>query len=330
MKRGDQKLFRQKPIRQKGFIAFCAFLMVTLNVLAVGCAYRKAIDKTTKTVSETTAKLKRKIRFSDDDLQRRTALISFENRSLYRSEDFARLFRDGIPEYLNKQCEDVTLVDRVAGEAIESLKELPKLASGEVDNFTLATYGRQLGLNAVIIGSLDDIGLVDETQGVLLKDILHFIQILVHIEIYDTETGTKTLDDDFRRRVEIDKLDYDMMRSEGQLRLPDLSETFKDLLGEIGETICWAIEDQPWNGFITSFEENRVVLSAGSTSGLEPGDEFDVFDNSRILKGRDGQRFFVHGSKTGRIRILSVEPDTSEAAVISDKGIQAGNSVRVK
>jgi hypothetical protein len=325
MARGDQK-----SIRQTGFFAFCACLVVTLHVLAAGCAYRKAIDKTTRTVTETTEKLKRKIRFSDDDLQRRAALIRFDNRSLYQAEDFARLFREGIPAYLNNQCDDVTLVDPGAGEAVERLKETPRLASGQVDNFALATVGRQLGLNAVIIGSLDDIGLVDETEGVLLKDTLHFIQILVHIEIYDTETGTKILDQNFRRRVQIDKLDYDMMRSEAQLRLPDLSATFKDLLGEIGERICWAIEDQPWNGFITSFEENRVVLSAGSTSGLEPGDELDVFDNSRILKGRDGQQFFVHGLKTGRIRILSVKPDSSEAAVISDKGIQTGSSVRVK
>jgi len=318
MARGNHRL-----IRQLGFFGFCAFLIGALHVFPVSCSYQKTMDKTTQ-------KIKRKIRFSDDDLQRIAAVVSFENRSLYQTEDFAQLFRAGIPEYLNKECDDVTVADPNVGEGFEPLKELPRLASGPVDNFALATIGRELGLNAVITGSLDDIGIVDETEGIILKDTLHLIQVLVRVEVYDTETGTKILDDSFERRVQVDKLDYDMMRSAGKLRLPDLSETLKDLLGEMGERICWSIEDQPWNGFITSFAENKVILSAGSISGLEPGDELEVFDNSKIMNGRDGQRFFVHGPKTGRIRIVSVKPRISEAVVVSNKGIKTGSSVRVK
>lgn len=317
-------------IRQVVFFVSCAFLMGVLHLLLASCSYRKTIDKTTKTVTETTQKIKRKIRFSDDDLQRITAVASFENRSLYQTEDFTQLFRTGIPEYLDKHCDDVTVAGPGIGEGFEHLKELPRLASGRVDNFALATIGRELGLNAVIIGSLDDIGIIDETEGLILKDTLHFIQVLVGVEVYDTETGTKILDDSFKRKVQVDKLDYDLMRSEGKLRLPDLSQELNDLLGEMGERICWAIEDQPWNGFITSFGEDKIILSAGSTSGLEPGDELEVFDNSRIIQGSDGQRFYIHGVKTGRIRIVSVKPHLSEAVVVSNAGIKTGNSVRVK
>jgi len=320
----------QRRVRQLGFFVFCAFLIGAIHVFPAGCSYRTTIDKTTKTVSKTTQKIRRKIRFSDDDLQRIAALVNFENRSLYQTEGFAQLFRTGIPEYLSKACDDVTVVDPGSGEDFERIKELPRLPSGQVDNFALATIGRALGLNAVITGGLDDIGIVDEAEGLILKDTVHLIQVMVRIEVYDTETGTKILDDSFKRRLPVDKLDYDMMRSEGKLRLPDLSETLNDLLEEMGERICWAIEDQPWNGFITSFAENKVILSAGSIAGLEPGDEFEVFDNSRILKGRDDQQFFVHGPKTGRIRIVSVKPHTSEAVVVSNKGIKTGSSVRVK
>ena len=130
--------------------------------------------------------------------------------------------------------------------------------------------------------------------------------------------------------MQVDQLDYDMMRAEGQLKLPDISETLNDLLEEMGERICWAIEDQPWNGFIASLAEDKIIISAGSIAGLEPGDELEVFDNSRIIKGRDGQQFFVHGPKTGRIRIVSVNPRTSEAIALSDNGITAGSAVRVK
>jgi hypothetical protein len=256
--------------------------------------------------------------------------VGFENRSVYRAKDFAQLFRKGIPEYLNNECDDVTVPNLGAGGDVGRLKGLPLLKSGQVDNFVLATIGRQLGLNAVVTGSLNDIGLITETEGLIMKDTLHSIQILVSVQVYDTETGSKILDESFNRKVEIEKLDYDLIRSEEKLILPDLNETISDLLSEMGERICWAIEEQPWNGFITSFAGDKVILSAGDISGLKPGDELEVFDNSRILKGRDGQQFFLHGEKIGEIRIVAVEPGTSEAVVVSDNGIKTGSSVRVK
>jgi hypothetical protein len=288
------------------------------------------VEKTTKTVTQTTQKITRTIRFSDDDLQRLVAIVGFENRSVYRAKDFAQLFQKGIPEYLNNECDDVTVPNLGNSEDVERLKALPVLKSGRVDNFALATMGRQLGLNAVVTGSLNDIGLISETQGLILKDTLHSIQILVSVEVYDTETGTKILDESFNRKVEIEELDYDLMRSEDKLILPDLNETISDLLAEMGERICWAIEDQPWNGFITAFTGDKIILSAGDMAGLKPGDELEVFDNTRILKGRDGQQFFVHGKKIGEIRIVAVKPDRSEAVVVSDNGIKTGSSVRVK
>ncbi|MGD8882289.1 MAG: hypothetical protein PVI82_10390 [Desulfobacterales bacterium] len=288
------------------------------------------MEKTTKTVTQTTQKITRTIRFSDDDLQRLVAIVGFENRSVYRAKDFAQLFQKGIPEYLNNECDDVTVPNLGNSEDVERLKALPVLKSGRVDNFALATMGRQLGLNAVVTGSLNDIGLISETQGLILKDTLHSIQILVSVEVYDTETGTKILDESFNRKVEIEELDYDLMRSEDKLILPDLNETISDLLAEMGERICWAIEDQPWNGFITAFTGDKIILSAGDMAGLKPGDELEVFDNTRILKGRDGQQFFVHGKKIGEIRIVAVKPDRSEAVVVSDNGIKTGSSVRVK
>ena len=309
---------------------FCALLIASLNLSTFGCSYEKAVDKTTKTVTKTTQKIRRNIRFSDDDLQRLAAVIGFENRTAYRFKDFAQLFRKGIPEYLNNECDDVTVPDLGPGKNVQRLKKLPPLKSGRVDNFALATIGRKLGLNAIVTGRLNDVGLISETQGLILKDVLHLIQILVSVEVYDTETGTKILDESFSRRVEIEGLDYDLMQSEEKLMLPDLSETLRDLLSEMGERICWAIEDQPWNGFISVLGDDKVSLSSGKLSGLEPGDELEVFDNTRIIKGRDGQKFFVHGKRIGEIKVATVEAGSAQAVVVSDDGIQVGSSVRVK
>jgi hypothetical protein len=312
------------------FLGLLWFTGVYFVFVSCSTTYKDTVDKTKKTVTKTTKKLTRKIRFSDDDLQRMAAVIGFENKSLYRSKDFTLLFRKGIPEFLNNECDDVTVANPGVDENLKGFKELPMLPSGKVDNFALAIIGRELGLNAVVTGSLDDIGMLDELRGLVWKDTHHLVQILVSVEVYDTETGAKILDQSFSRKVEIEELDYELMQSEGKMILPDLNETLSDLIKEMGETICWAVEDQTWNGFVIAVDEDKIVLSSGSRSGLEPGDEFEVFDTSRIIEGRDGQRFFYHGQKTGEIRIVEVEPNKAKAVIVSDKGIKTGNSVRVK
>lgn len=308
-----------------------AVLIGFVSLVYTGCSYRETVEKTTKTVAKTTQKIKRNIRFSDDDLQRMATVIGFENKSLYRGEDFTQLFRKGIPEYLNKECDDVSVPNPGSDQNIESFQQLPLLENGEVDNFALALIGRQLGLNAIITGSLDDIGILDELQGMIWKDTHHLIQILVSVEVFDTESGSKILDQSFSRKVEIEELDYELMHSEGKMILPDLNETLTDLLGEIGETICWAIEDQAWSGFVIEIEDNNTLtLSAGSVAGLAPGDEFDVYDTSRVLKGLSGQQFFVRGQKVGEIKITEVEANKARASILTNRGIKAGSSVRVK
>jgi len=312
------------------FLGVLWFTGVSFVFVSCSTGYKDTVDKTKKTVTKTTKKLTRKIRFSDDDLQRMVAVIGFENKSLYRSKDFTLLFRKGIPEFLNNECDDVTVAGSDDDENLKGFKELPMLPSGRVDNFALAIIGRELGLNAVVTGSLDDIGLLDELRGMVWKDTHHLIQILVSVEVYDTETGAKILDESFSRKVEIEELDYELMQSQGKMMLPDLNETLSDLIQEMGETICWAVEDQSWNGFIIAVDGDKIILSAGSRAGLEPGDEFEVFDTSRIIEGLNGQRFFYHGQKTGEIRIIEVEPNKAKAVIVSDKGIKTGNSVRVK
>ncbi|MGD2038852.1 MAG: hypothetical protein PVH28_13245 [Desulfobacterales bacterium] len=321
-----------KSILKWMFFLLWLLCFTGIHFICISCSagYRETMDKTEKTVAKTTRKFTRKIRFSDDDLQRLAAVVGFENKSLYRSQDFTHLFRKGIPEYLNNECDDVTVANFDNGEDVKSLKELPMLPSGQIDNFALAVIGRQLGLNAIVTGCLDDIGLLNELRGMVWKDTHHLIQILVSVEVYDTETGAKILAESFSRKVEIEELDYDLMQSEGKMILPDMNETLSDLINEMGETICWAIEDQPWNGFIIAVDGDKIILSAGSRSGLEPGDEFEVFDTSRILEGRNGQRFFYHGQKTGEVKIVEVEPDKATAIIVSDKGIKTGNSLRVK
>ncbi len=72
----------------------------------------------------------------------------------------------------------------------EFLKEPPKLKSGIIDGYALTILGRQLGLNAIVTGSLEDIRIIDDLQGILwTKDTHHLLLVFIRVEVFDHPDG---------------------------------------------------------------------------------------------------------------------------------------------
>jgi hypothetical protein len=301
-------------------------------LIFIGCATtRTVVEKTTKTVTRTTRNISRKIVLSDEDLKRKVGMFNFENNTLQHTQNFQEIFHKGLPEYLIDQCPGIILLNPAAGGLLNALQEPPKLESGLIDGYALTILGRQLGLNAVVTGGLEDIRIIDELQGVLwTKDTQHLLQVFIRVEVFDTRTATKILDDTFDRRIEIDDLEYRMIRQSEQIKLPELNESLKWLLTDIGESICDAIRDQPWDGYITEIDSDRYVIPSGTEVGLEVGDILEVFDGSRVMEGIGGQHFFVPGLKIGEIEIVAITENRLIAKLVSGEDIKKGSTVRRK
>jgi hypothetical protein len=291
----------------------------------------ETVEKTTKTVKNTTRTITRTFKLSDEDLQRKVGIINFENNSLRETTQFQNIFHKGLPDYLNENCKGILVDDPETGSLLSLVKEPPKLKSGHIDNYSLALIGRQIGLNAIVTGSLEDIRIINELQGILwTKDTHHFVEVNIRVEVNDVRTATKLLDNTFVREIEIEDLDYQLIQQSNRIRLPELNETLSKLLADIGSEICHTVKDQPWTGFITKAEEDRYTISSGSEIGLKVGDELEVYDSSRIIEGVGGQRFFTPGLQIGEIEIVNITRNTSEARLISGKDILKGSTVRRK
>ncbi len=289
------------------------------------------VEKTTKTIKRTTRSITRTITLDDRDLLRTVDILNFENNSLHESREFEEVFHKGLPEYINNSCPGVLMVEPEAGSILRVLKTPPKLKTGITDNYSLALLGRQLGLNAIVVGSLDDIRVIDEIRGVwITKDTHHIVHVFIRVEMIDTRTATKLLDNTFERHIEVDDIDYQMIRESKKISLPDLNVTLKKLLTDVGDSICDTIRDQPWTGFITKADGDKFYISSGSRIGLKVGDVLEVFDSSRIIEGLAGQRFITPGLKIGEIEIVSITENKSEARLIEGEGIIAGSTVRRK
>jgi len=307
-------------------------ILLTGFFIFIGCSTtQKVVEKTTKTVTRTTRDISRKIALSDEDLKRKVGMFNFGNNTLRKTQNFQEIFHKGLPEYLNDQCPGIILLNPSARGLLNTLKEPPKLKSGLIDGYALTILGRQIGLNAVVTGSLEDIRVIDELQGVLwTKDTQHLVLVFIRVEVFDTRTATKILDNTFDRRIEIDNLEYRMIQESEHIKLPELNETLNRLLTDIGDSICDAIRDQPWDGYITEIDGDRYLIPSGTEVGLESGDILEVFDGSRIMEGIGGQHFFVPGLKIGEIEIVAITQDRLEAKLVSGEDIKKGSTVRRK
>ena len=268
---------------------------------------------------------------SDQDLVRRVGIIKFENNSLQAETEFQNIFHKGLPDFLNQNCEGILVDDPETGNLLRIVTEPPKLKSGHLDTYSIALIGRQLGLNAIVTGSLEDIRIIDEAQGIwITRETVHFMEVVIRVEVNDSRTATKLLDYKFTKNVEIEDLDYQMIKQDDKIHLPMLNETLNELLAEISKEICFTVKDQPWTGFITEAAQDRFTISSGSTTGLKTGDVLEVFDSSRIIEGVGGQRFITPGLQIGEIEIVAITPNRSEARLISGKDIIKGSTVRRK
>ena len=324
-------------IKLRKRLRFCAgFPTVKVTIIGVsifmlffiilgGCAIRETAEDTTDTITRTTKKIVREITFAGDGLKKVVAVVRFEDKSIQARDAFLKTFHEDIIEYLKTSCDELIISESGA------LTQLPKMASGETDNYALAVIGRQLGINAVISGSLNNIRPMDEEKGILwTKDTHYLIEVLVRAAIYDTQTATKTLDESYTESMEIDEAQYRVIQEKGAYEEPQINAAMRQLVSEMGDQICDVLDEQNWNGFVAAVEDEKITISTGGPIGLEPGDVLEVFDSGQVLEGVDGQRFFSPGLKTAEVEIVAVSEKQAEAARFPGQEIKKGYIVRKK
>ncbi len=294
-------------------------------ILTGGCSVKETAQETTETITKTTRKIMRDITFAGDGLKKVVLVVPFEDHSGQAREFFLKTFHEDIIAYLKNNCEDLIVTQSGA------LTQLPKLASGQTDNYALAVIGRQLSVNAIIAGSMNNIRPKDEEQGILwTKDTHYLIEVLVRTAVYDTRTATKTLDEGFTENVEIDETQYRIIQEQGVYNEPQINEALNRFVSEMGDRICEVVEVQNWTGFVTAVESERVIISTGGPVGLKKGDVLQVFDSGMVLEGVDGQRFIVPGRKAAEIEIDAVTEKQAEAIRFPGQEIKVGDLVRKK
>jgi len=299
-------------------------VLVFLLVWAlVGCsAAKKTADAVVETSSDVVDWV---LPGGRPELRQTVALIGVESSLPSVQAGFADHFRQALPGFLKKDCAEVVI------DEAESVKTPPRLPSGLLDGYALAVLGRQRGVNFFLIGTLVDVRVKDELKGFWLwKDTRYTIQTVVRLELVDSATGAKILDDTSRTETEIDSLKYEEIEQFKNIQLADLTSSITTLFRKGGKLVCTAMHSLPWQGFVVAAERGRITLSTGSRAGLSGGRMLEVFNIGPVFTSKDGQRFLSVGEKVGEATLTTVAEDHAEAAFGGWERLKAGGTVQVK
>ncbi len=303
------------------YVAFALFAFVAF---ISGCTAYSSVSRKTKNIT-------RGFKGLDKDLKKIIGMAPFNNRTPFSDQNLETNFYETLIRAIESKCPGILILHSAAAGYPEFLDDLPGQAAGKMDNLELAKNGRAFGLNAIMTIALTGIKDFEAEKGFWwFKDKHYFFRIQMNIKLYDTETGTKLLDEIISRDVEVEEFDVELFKNRNSFDLFLLEGAFEYFSTTTADKTCDALVVQPWKGYIISISGDKAILSSGAGSGLAPGRVLEVFDSSEIIQGADGQRFIMPGPKTGRIKITAVYDYSAQAVIDAGSEARVGNVVKTK
>jgi hypothetical protein len=223
---------RQKKTCSHGIgVIFMFFIWSIVISLTSGCSMFSSMNTTVKRVA-------RDIRSSHGNLKKKIGITFFENKTSFLNQAAEQQFLNDLVESLKKSCSGNMLVTPDDTNYPNHLVKLPQQASGWMDTLELAAASRRLGFNAIVTGALTNIIKKQEERGFWwFEDLHHFIEIHAWVEVYDTLTGAKLLDESFIHEMEIDETHFGDTTIAADLLTSITNDAFQDIASEMGEQL---------------------------------------------------------------------------------------------
>ncbi len=267
----------------------------------------------------------------DNRLKKKIGVVSFRIDSMFGDAALKDFFQDNLLLALEKECPDRLFLKPADENFPQALTDLPLLASGAIDNFAVAMTGRRFGLNAVLIGKIVSINADEKARGFwFFRNTHYYVQVEILLAVFDTETATKIYDKTLARRMEIEEPDAELIRANNRIESHFVEQTLEEVIDDVKEDICKALERQAWKSYILAVEDADIRVGAGSRSGVQEGDIFTVYDTPPAIEGYGGHRYLPTGAGIGEIEVKTVSADTSQAVPLSGSGFKEGQVLRLR
>ncbi len=300
--------------------------MIALVVLALilpGCSTVK------RTSHGVTRGVVMKFKTEDRGLKRFIALMPIENFTQLTSTDETQQFRQQLVTRLGERCRDLVLLHPEEAQFPQGINPPPSLSSGAIDNLGLAANARKEGVFGIAFIRITGVFTDERFAGILWwRDPQTVLQVQLVADLYGAQPGAKLLSESYTQELDIDPDIARLMYTQQEQAAPVILDALARIAAELEEDICDGIMKRPWQGFVTRIDQDRIHISSGSNAGLEVGDRFEVFPQGKVITGLGGERFWLPGPKAGRIELVTVEPQSSEAITFPDTQIPLNSTIQ--
>lgn len=300
-------------------------LLLTVSVLFVsGCGIFSSAKRETKL-------LYKGVGGSPGTYQRMMAALPFENNAQWAAIDLNAAFAQELKKSIEAECKGVSLLLPGSPDFPDRFNDPAYTADGEPDSLALAASGQASGINLVLAGRLAGIRHVTEDRGMFwFAKVVHMARIQMEIAIYHAGTGAKVLDRTVFHDIDITEAEGELIDAGEMPKAVPLNKALTEISETLGKSAHSVLKYIPWEGYVSSVEGEKIVLSAGASCGLKKGRELTIYTVDKVAVGESVQTFYSPGSEAGTITVTAVYSDRSEAVVKDGGPILPGSVVRAK
>lgn len=296
-------------------------VLFILSIALTGCSAFKEVGRA---VSDSSRAVTGVFASGDSGFKKKIVLVGVEKKL---QPGFPSYFVGSAAGRLQKECREAV----IAAPSEINLTSRPTLPSGELDGFALALLGRQQGVNYFVFGTLNDLRFIEEKKGFWWwKDNRYALRAVIRVEIIDSASGAKSLDDSFWQELELDEIRYQELKDAATVPLTAITSILDKLLNKAGSRICATVRGQPWQGFIAGTDGDRIRISSGAGVGLAVGRTLEVFAKGQTMETKDGRRYLGPGLKIGEATISAVTDGRAEATLKAEGLAGQADAVRLK
>lgn len=250
-------------------------------------------------------------------LKRKVAISRFSNETQYAKG----VFYDKANDPMGKQALDILsaklassgkflLLER--SDLASLLEEAQKSGGGAVS---------AIGADYMIIGSITEFGRKNIGQSKIFSaSKSQIVEAAVSIRLVDVSTGLIIYSAEAKGEAEQTtkstmgvggRSDYDATLSD---------KAIAAAIDQLVENIINKCTDKVWRSYILAYDEGVIIMSGGSSQGIQVGNEFNVIRKGKSVKNpQTGIMMELPGKQVGRVVVASVAGDTPETeyAIVS-------------
>jgi curli biogenesis system outer membrane secretion channel CsgG len=280
-------------------------------------------------------------------LKKRVAVVDFEDKTGHGGWHIGSGMADMLTTALVKSG-NFMVIERQQLEQV--MKEQKLGLSGAVTPQSAAQVGKLLGVELIVLGSVNEFGQKESSVGgsvgsKVSKGMFGLNKVGVEtktarvgmdIRLVNTTTGEIVAADGFAEEESKKGLDVgtDDFAFSNDSRFDETlsGKATRKVVNKVVEMITKAMDKLPWSGKILKVNTDKtVMLKPGAEGGVKVGDEFNVFSQGEeIIDPDTGLSLGSEEKQVGTIEVVEAKDKYATAKVVSGSGFKMGDMVREK